>query len=35
MVSINRLNQGQRKDMAANIVRTGEFLVHMTDEAIA
>ncbi|MDR7307864.1 hypothetical protein J2X15_003169 [Rhodoferax saidenbachensis] len=35
MVSINRLNDGHLKDTAANIVRTKEFVVHMTDEAMA
>ena len=35
MVSINRLQDGQLKHTAANIVRTGEFVVHLTDEAMA
>jgi flavin reductase (DIM6/NTAB) family NADH-FMN oxidoreductase RutF len=35
MVSINRLDNGALKDTAANIVRTKEFVVHMTDEAMA
>lgn len=34
MVSINRLQDGMLKDTAANILRTGEFVVHLTDEAI-
>ena len=35
MVSINRLQDGELKHTAANIVRTGEFVVHLTDEAMA
>jgi flavin reductase (DIM6/NTAB) family NADH-FMN oxidoreductase RutF len=35
MVSINRLKDGALKDTAANIVRTGEFVVHLADEAMA
>lgn len=35
MVSINRLQDGQLKHTAANIVRTGEFVVHLTDEHMA
>lgn len=35
MISINRLQDGQLKDTAANIVRTGEFVVHLSDEAMA
>lgn len=35
MVSINRLQDGQLKDTAANIERTKEFVVHLTDEAMA
>lgn len=35
MVSINRLQDGQLKHTAANIVRTGEFVVHLTDEVMA
>ena len=35
MVSINRLHDGRLKDTAANILATGEFVVHLTDEAIA
>ncbi len=34
-VSINRLHDGRIKDTAANILRTGEFVVHLTDEAMA
>ena len=35
MVSINRLHDGQLKDTAANILANGEFVVHLTDEAMA
>ncbi|MDR3382032.1 flavin reductase family protein [Cupriavidus basilensis] len=35
MISINRLHDGALKDTAANIVRTGEFVVHLCDEAMA
>jgi len=35
MISINRLQDGHLKDTAANIVRTGEFVVHISDEAMA
>lgn len=35
MVSINRLKDGLLKDTATNILRTGEFVVHITDEAMA
>ncbi len=35
MISINRLKDGQLKDTAANILGNGEFVVHMTDEAMA
>jgi len=36
MVSVNRLNgEGRMKDTAANILRSGEFVVHLPDEAIA
>jgi flavin reductase (DIM6/NTAB) family NADH-FMN oxidoreductase RutF len=35
MVSINRMQDGHLKDTAANIVRSGEFVVHLTDEAMA
>ena len=35
MISINREKDGHLKDTAANILRDGEFVVHMCDEAIA
>lgn len=35
MISVNRLKDGALKDTAANIVRTGEFVVHISDEAMA
>ena len=35
MLSINRLSDGRLKDTAANILASGEFVVHMTDEAMA
>jgi flavin reductase (DIM6/NTAB) family NADH-FMN oxidoreductase RutF len=35
MISINRLDGGVLKDTAVNIVRSGEFVVHLTDEAMA
>jgi flavin reductase (DIM6/NTAB) family NADH-FMN oxidoreductase RutF len=35
MLSINRLTDGRLKDTAANIISKGEFVVHMTDEAMA
>jgi flavin reductase (DIM6/NTAB) family NADH-FMN oxidoreductase RutF len=35
MISINRLGDGQLKDTAANIARTKEFVVHLSDEAMA
>jgi flavin reductase (DIM6/NTAB) family NADH-FMN oxidoreductase RutF len=35
MISINRLQDGVLKDTAANIARTGEFVVHLADENIA
>ena len=34
MVSINRLKSGALKDTAANVLRTGEFVVHLADEAM-
>jgi len=34
-ISVNRLQDGALKDTAANILRTGEFVVHLTDEAMA
>jgi flavin reductase (DIM6/NTAB) family NADH-FMN oxidoreductase RutF len=35
MISINRLKDGRLKDTAANILRSGEFVVHMSDEPMA
>ena len=35
MISVNRLGDGGLKDTAANIVRTQEFVVHLSDEAMA
>jgi len=35
MVSINRLHDGRLKDTAANILDNGQFVVHLTDEAMA
>lgn len=35
MLSINRLKDGRLKDTAANILRSGEFVVHLADETIA
>jgi flavin reductase (DIM6/NTAB) family NADH-FMN oxidoreductase RutF len=35
MVSINRLKDGLLKDTSANILRSKEFVVHLTDEAMA
>ncbi len=35
MLSVNRLHDGGLKDTAANIVRSGEFVVHLSDEPIA
>lgn len=35
MISINRLTDGRLKDTAANILATGEFVVHMSDEPMA
>lgn len=35
MLSINRLTDGRLKDTAANILHSREFVVHMTDEAMA
>jgi flavin reductase (DIM6/NTAB) family NADH-FMN oxidoreductase RutF len=35
MLSINRLSDGGLKDTAANIVATREFVVHLSDEAMA
>jgi flavin reductase (DIM6/NTAB) family NADH-FMN oxidoreductase RutF len=35
MISVNRVADGTLKDTAVNIARTGEFVVHLSDEAIA
>ncbi len=35
MISVNKHADGEIKDTAANILRSGEFVVHMADEAIA
>jgi flavin reductase (DIM6/NTAB) family NADH-FMN oxidoreductase RutF len=35
MVSINRLRDGRLKDTAANILATGQFVVHLVDEPLA
>lgn len=35
MISINRVHDGRLKDTAANILRSGEFVVHMSDEPMA
>ena len=35
MLSINRLQDGRLKDTAANILATGQFVVHLSDEAMA
>lgn len=35
MLSINRLKDGRLKDTAANILANGEFVVHISDEAMA
>lgn len=35
MISINKHHDGEIKDTAANILRSGEFVVHLADEAIA
>jgi flavin reductase (DIM6/NTAB) family NADH-FMN oxidoreductase RutF len=35
MLSINRLQDGRLKDTAANILASGEFVVHIADEAMA
>lgn len=35
MISINRLADGRLKDTAANILASGEFVVHMSDEPMA
>lgn len=35
MLSVNRLQDGHLKDTAANILASGEFVVHIADEAMA
>ncbi len=35
MISINRLKDGRLKDTSANILRSGEFVVHISDEPMA
>ncbi|RMX04799.1 flavin reductase family protein [Corticibacter populi] len=35
MISINKLAEGSLKDTAAHILRSGEFVVHITDEPMA
>jgi len=35
MISVNRLTDGRFKDTAANILRSGEFVVHISDEPMA
>ena len=35
MLSINRLDDGRLKDTAANILHSGQFVVHMSDEPMA
>lgn len=35
MISINRLHDGRLKDTAANILASGEFVVHISDESMA
>jgi flavin reductase (DIM6/NTAB) family NADH-FMN oxidoreductase RutF len=35
MISINRLHDGSLKDTAVNIARSREFVVHLSDEAMA
>ena len=35
MISINRLKDGRLKDTSDNILRTGEFVVHLPDEPMA
>ena len=33
MISVNRLEDGAQKDTAANLDATGEFVVHIPDDA--
>ena len=35
MFSVNKMAPGPEKDTTANVLRTGEFVVHLTDEAMA
>src|SRR3954449_5100084 len=35
MISVNRLEEGAQKDTAAKLNATGEFVVHIPDEAMA
>jgi flavin reductase (DIM6/NTAB) family NADH-FMN oxidoreductase RutF len=35
MLSVNKRQDMAQKDTATNILRTGEFVVHITDEAMA
>ena len=35
MISVNRVHDGRLKDTAANILRSGEFVVHLCDEPMA
>jgi flavin reductase (DIM6/NTAB) family NADH-FMN oxidoreductase RutF len=35
MISVNRIQDGRLKDTAANILATGEFVVHLCDEPMA
>ena len=35
MISVNRLSDGRLKDTSANILANGEFVVHISDEAMA
>ncbi|WP_454719751.1 MULTISPECIES: flavin reductase family protein [Cupriavidus] len=35
MISVNRMQDGALKDTAVNIERSGEFVVHLSDEAMA
>lgn len=35
MISVNRLKDGRLKDTSANILANGEFVVHISDEAMA
>jgi len=35
MFSVNKMEAGPQKDTVVNVLRTGEFVVHLTDEAMA